>query len=150
LKSSSIPASVLAALAQLGLLLAAFNLGGIPFLSLKPDPVSGSKTYEPFAVEVTLMMQTGQEGFAARRLTPEAWSQLGRPKARSRAYAKALTEAPVLPPTDWAWVLSEQLKDGKSRLARELEVPANVSSITLSVKSLTPGNGLSWLLEPTE
>jgi hypothetical protein len=136
-------------LALLGLPLALLGIPGIPFLVLKPDPMSGAGGYEPFAMELTLMMQSRDNEFIARRLTPEVWKKVGGSKIRARVYARGLTAAPVLPAGQWAWILSERLNDGQSRLAEELEIPKSVSSVALSLRSHTPGRGDTWLLEPS-
>lgn len=135
-------------LALLGLPLALLGIPGIAFLALKPDPMSGAGKYEPFAMELTLMMQSRDNEFIARRLTPEVWARVGGPKIRARLYARALTSAPVLPSEQWAWILSERLNKGRGRLAEELEVPKNLSSLSLSLRSHTPGDTDTWLLEP--
>lgn|GEM_PF-4678726 len=136
-------------LAFLALPLALVNLPAVPFLGLKQDPLSGGGGYEPFAMELTLMMQTRDNEFIAKRLNPEVWKEVGISKAQSRMYARAMTAAPKLPSEDWAWVLTEELNRPDSPLALALKVPGNISSVSLSVKSLTPGRDDTWLLETT-
>jgi hypothetical protein len=101
-------------------------------------------------MELTLMMQARGNEFIARRLTPESWEKVSSSGARGRMFARALTLAPQLPSIQWAWVLSEDLNQPQSRLARELDIPGNVLSVALSLKSHSPGSNDTWLLEPTQ
>lgn len=147
LRRANLLGCVLVVLGLLGIPLGWLGLSGVPFLSLKPDSLAGGR-YEPFAMELTLMMQTRDQEFLARRLTPEVWQKLGGPQIRTAAYARALTEAPRLPSEAWGWILSDELNRSRGRLASELGIPENALSVSLSLKSKTPGKPDTWLLEP--
>lgn len=123
------------------------GIGAASMISPFPKVFCDVKGLETFASSFTLICHLEDGSIWKQQITPQLYQKLEGPYNRRNVYGAALSYAPRLPEKVWSTVFCYGLREGGA-LRKEFQLPANIKSVEVEIKTNTRHRQDKWVLSP--